>query len=162
AIYTMCRALQTLGTEVLIATTNADGSEELQVALGEKIVYQGAPTIFFARQWSEALKYSRPLALWLEQNVQNFDLPHIHAVCSHACVAAARACGKNGVPYLVRPLGTLDPWSLKQKSFRKRLFWHLGVKQMLAGAAAIHYTSAEEKRLVETELSLSRGVVVPN
>ena len=66
------------------------------------------------------------------------------------------------MPYLVRPLGTLDPWSLKQKSVRKRLFWHLGVKRMLTGAAAIHYTSAEEKRLVETGLGLSRGVVVPN
>ena len=33
---------------------------------------------------------------------------------------------------------------------------------MLTGAAAIHYTSAEEKRLVETGLGLSRGVVVPN
>jgi glycosyltransferase involved in cell wall biosynthesis len=66
------------------------------------------------------------------------------------------------VPYLVRPLGTLDPWSLGQKSVRKRLFWRLGVKQMLNGAAAIHYTSLEEKRLAETGLGLSRGVVVPN
>jgi glycosyltransferase involved in cell wall biosynthesis len=147
---------------VLIATTNADGNGELPIALGEEIVYQDVPTIFFPRQWSEALKYSRPLALWLERSVNNFDLAHIHAVFSHACVAAARACGKNVVPYMVRPLGTLDPWSLKQKSFRKRIFWHLGVKQMLTGAAAIHYTSDEEKRLVETELGLSRGVVVPN
>src|SRR5262245_12664307 len=162
AIYTMCRALQARGTEILIATTNADGGEELPVPLGEKIIYQGAPTIFFPRQWSEALKYSRPLALWLEQNVRNFDLAHIHAVFSHACVAAARACRKNVVPYMVRPLGTLDPWSLKQKSVSKRLFWHLGVKRMLAGAAAIHYTSDEERRLVETELGLSGGVVVPN
>jgi len=162
AVYTMCRALQDRGIEVLIATTNADGSEELPVALGEKIVYQGAPTIFFPRQWSEALKYSRPLALWLEQNVKIFDFAHIHAVFSHACVAAARACRKNVVPYMVRPLGTLDPWSLKQKSVRKRLFWHLGVKRMLTGASAIHYTSDEEKRLVETGLGLSGGVVVPN
>ena len=47
AVYTMCRALQDRGIEVLIATTNADGGGELPVALGEKIVYQGAPTIFF-------------------------------------------------------------------------------------------------------------------
>ncbi len=162
AVYTLCRALQAKGVEALIATTNADGDKELPVALGEKIVYQGVATIFFARQWSEALKYSRPLALWLERNVGDFDLAHIHAVFSHACVAAARACRKNVVPYLVRPLGTLDPWSLKQKSFRKRLFWHLGVKRMLTGAAAIHYASAEEKRLAETTLGLRGGVVVPN
>jgi glycosyltransferase involved in cell wall biosynthesis len=162
AIFTMCRALQAQGVEVLIATTNADGSVELPVTLGEKIVYRDTPAIFFDRQWSEALKYSRPLALWLERNIKNFDLAHIHAVFSHACVSAARACGKNGVPYVVRPLGTLDPWSLKQKNVRKRLFWHLGVKQMLTGAAAIHYTSDEEKRLAETGLGLSGGIVIPN
>ena len=158
----MCRALQSRGLEIVIATTNADGSGELPAPLGERIVYQDVATIFFARQWSEALKYSRPLALWLKENVVNFDLAHIHDVFSHACVAAALACRRRRVPYLVRPLGTLDPWSLKQKRARKRIFWHLGVRQMLTGAAAIHYTTAEEKRLVETNLDLARGVVVPN
>src|SRR5215813_2152451 len=158
----MCRALQSRGLEIVIATTNADGSGELPAPLGERIVYQDVATIFFARQWSEALKYSRPLALWLKENVVNFDLAHIHDVFSHACVAAALACRRRRVPYLVRPLGTLDPWSLKQKRARKRIFWHLGVRQMLTGAAAIHYTTAEEKRLVETTLDLTRGVVVPN
>jgi glycosyltransferase involved in cell wall biosynthesis len=162
AIYTMCRALQQQSTEILIATTNADGENELPVALEEKLIYQGVQTIFFARQWSEALKYSRPFALWLERNVGNFDLVHIHAVFSHACVSASRACRKHRVPYIVRPLGTLDPWSLKQKSVRKRFYWQLGVKQMMREAAAIHYTTAEEKRLVESELGLSRGAVVPN
>src|SRR5262245_16229977 len=162
AIYTMCRALQSQGVEILIATTNADGSEELPVTLGEKVVYQGVTTIFFARQWSEALKYSRPLALWLKRNVIDFDLAHVHAVFSHACVAAAGACRKNRVPYIVRPLGTLDPWSLKQKRVRKCLFWHFGVKRMLTDADAVHYTTCEERRLVETGLGLSGGVVIPN
>ena len=157
----MCSALQAQGIEILIATTNADGNEEMPVALGEKTVYQDIATIFFTRQWSEALKYSRPLARWLESNVKNFDLVHIHAIFSHASVAAAAACRKRRVPYIVRPLGALDPWSLKQKSGRKRIFWHLGVKQMLAGATHIHYTTADEKRLAETGLGLTRGVVVP-
>ncbi len=162
AVYTMCRALQAQGIDLLIATTNADGDAELPVVLSETVVYQDVPTIFFARQFSEALKYSRPLAEWLDQHVCDFDVVHIHAVYSHACIAAARACQKHGVPYIVRPLGTLDPWSLKQKRFRKQLFWHLGVKQMLRRAAAIHYTTAEEKRLVEYGLGLLNGMVIPN
>jgi glycosyltransferase involved in cell wall biosynthesis len=162
AIYTTCRALQAHGIELLIATTNADGEGELPVVLGQQIVYQSVDTIFFSRQFSEALKYSGPLAQWLSRNIQDFDLVHIHAVFSHACITAARECRKHRVPYLVRPLGTLDPWSLKQKRLRKQLFWHLGVKQMLAHANAIHYTTAEERRLVETALGLSKGVVIPN
>lgn len=162
AVYTMCRALQAQGIDLLIATTNADGDAELPVVLSKPIVYQDVPTIFFARQFSEALKYSRQLAEWLGEHVVDFDVVHIHAVYSHACVAAARACQKHGVPYVVRPLGTLDPWSLKQKQFRKKVFWHLGVKQMLRRADVIHYTTAEEKRLVEYGLGLLNGVVIPN
>ncbi len=162
AIYTTCRSLQAAGAEVLIATTNADGDNVLPVLLKQNIIYQDVNTIFFARQFSEALKYSRPLAEWLDQHVVDFDLVHIHAVFSHACVAAARACRKHRIPYIVRPLGTLDPWSLKQKQFRKQLFWHFGVKQMLRYADAIHYTTADEKRLAESELGVGNGIVIPN
>jgi glycosyltransferase involved in cell wall biosynthesis len=65
------------------------------------------------------------------------------------------------VPYIVRPLGTLDPWSLKQKSLRKRAFWYAGIKTMLTGAAAIHYTTKGEQQAVENSLGLNHGVVVP-
>lgn len=162
AVYSTCRSLLAEGAEILIATTNADGESALPVVLEQKITYQGVTTIFFDRQFSEALKYSRPLAGWLGRHVRDFGLVHIHAVFSHACIAAANACRKNNIPYIVRPLGTLDPWSLKQKQLRKRLLWHFGVKQMLRCAAAIHYTTAEEKRLVESELGLMNGVVIPN
>ncbi|HWQ14974.1 MAG TPA: glycosyltransferase [Roseiflexaceae bacterium] len=161
AVLGVCRALRDAGVEALIATTDADGPGRLPVPVGQVTDYRGAPAIFFPRQWSESFKYSAPLAAWLRQRVAEFDLVHVHAVFSHACLAAASACRRHGVPYLVRPLGTLDPWSLGQKRLRKRLLWHLGVKQMLHGAAAIHYTTAAERRLAEGPLGLERGVVVP-
>lgn len=161
AIYKMCSALQQRGIELLVATTDADGAGRLPVEPGRVINYEAVPTIFFHRQWSEALKYSRPLANWLRQHTAEFDLLHIHAVFSHACLVAARVCQQKNVPYIVRPLGTLDPWSMQQKSWRKRFFWGCGVKRMLHEAAAIHYTTAEEQRLVEQSLGLERGVVIP-
>lgn len=161
AVVEMCQALGGHGIDTLIATTDADGEGRLSVELGRPVSYQNVPTIFFSRQWSEAYKYSQPLASWLDAHVSDFDVVHIHAVFSHACLAAARACRKKSVPYIVRPLGTLDPWSLKQKSLRKRLFWHLGVRQMLDGAAAIHYTTQAEKTLAEESLGIGRGVVIP-
>ncbi len=161
AIMEMCRALLACDVEPLVATTDADGRGRLPVEHGKVVEYQGVPTLFFPRQWSEALKFSLPLARWLGANVAEFDVVHIHAVFSHACLAAANASRRKGVPYVVRPLGTLDPWSVHQKRWRKQLFWHLGVKHMLAGAAAIHYTTADEQRLAESSLGLGRGVVIP-
>lgn len=161
AIYQICTHLLPHDIAPVIAATDADGAGVLPVPLGKLEPYQNIPTIFFRRNFSEAFKYSRQLAHWLNLHVADFDLVHIHAVFSHACLAAARACRRKGVPYLVRTIGNLDPWSLGQKSYRKRLFWHLGVKQMLRGAAAIHYTSRAEQELAEAAIRLQRGVVIP-
>src|SRR5688500_13550746 len=157
----MCRALQSQGCEPLIATTDADGPGRLPVGLRRRTQHRGVATIFFPRQWSEAFKYSRPLSRWLKENVESFDLVHIHAVFSHACLSAAKACRRRGVPYVVRPLGTLDPWSMSQKQIRKRIAWLAAGRRMLRGAAAVHYTTGEEKTLAEGSLRLANGMVLP-
>lgn len=160
AVLTMCSALQTQGIEILIATTDADGNQKLPVALGEKTIYQDIATIFFTRQWSEAFKYSRPLAVWLERNVKNFDLVHIHAIFSHACVAPPLRAESAEFP---------TSCALWGRSIR-------GASNKRAGASASSASrrqtdadgsrphslhTADEKLLAETGLGLTRGVVVP-
>ena len=137
-VFEMCRAIESHGVDVLLATTDADGRGSLSVEIGKPVDYQGTQTIFFRRQWSQRFGYSSGLARWLNDNVKKFDAAHIHAVFSHPCLAAAKACLKQSVPYIVRPLGSLDPWSMKQKPFRKRLMWHLAAGRMLRQAAAVH------------------------
>jgi glycosyltransferase involved in cell wall biosynthesis len=161
AVLDMGRALAELEVDVLIATTDADGPGRLPVGLDRPVTYQEVPAIFFSRQWSEALKYSRPLARWLDAHVPQFDVVHIHAVFSHACLAAARASRRHRVPYVVSAHGMLDRWSLEQKRLRKRVLWHAGAGQMLRGAAAVHYTTLPEQESAEGPLGLDRGVVIP-
>ncbi len=160
AIVPMCRALQEQGTEVLVATTD-EGLNGEQIPMGTPVKYKGIHAIFFRAQLGNSFKYSRPLMVWLNANVRDFALVHIHAVFNHASIAAARACRNQGVPYIVRPLGTLDPWSMKQKSFRKTMYWRLAGRRMLADAAAVHYTSLAEQEATEQSLGLAHGTVVP-
>ena len=187
AIIPMCRSLQEQGTEVMIATTDHGvvSSSEVQVSSStssdardfedsmpaeqsltrnlklETRNYRGVPTIFFPLQWGESFKYSKPLAVWLDANVKRFDVVHIHAVFNHACIAAASAARKHHVPYVVRPLGTLDPWSMKQKPLRKFFFWQVAGKRMLQSAAAVHYTARAEQAAAEESLGLNHGRVIP-
>ena len=161
ALVEMAAALLAEGVAVLVATTDADGDGRLPAPIGEMTAYRGIPARFFRRQWSEAFKYSRPLARWLAGHVGDFDVVHVHAVFSHSSLAAAGACRRRGVPYVVRPLGSLAPWSLRQRRWLKRLLWHVGVKQMLRGAAAVHYTAEGERREAEGRLGLDNGVVIP-
>lgn len=158
AIVPMCRALQNQGVEVFLASTshgltqtNTDGMTE----------YKGVPARFFDVQVGESFKYSRPFTGWLKTSVRDFDVVHIHAVFNHASLAAARVCRKVGVPYVVRPLGTLDPWSMQQKAGRKKIFWSLVGKRMLNRSAAVHYTAAGEKTATEESLGINHGRVIP-
>jgi glycosyltransferase involved in cell wall biosynthesis len=155
AIVPMCRALMQQGIDVQLLSTT-DGLSETR----DGVEYKGVPAIFFPPQFGASFKYSRPLASWLTSNIKNFDLAHIHAVFNHSSVAASQACRKAGVPYIIRPLGTLDPWSMTQKSLRKRLFWQLSAKTMLHDAAAVHYTSEVEKLSTEAHLGLNHGRVI--
>jgi glycosyltransferase involved in cell wall biosynthesis len=155
AIVPMCRALMREGVEVLLLTTY-DGLRQDEVSSE----YKGVPAIFFPSQLGASFKYSRPLANWLDTNIGHFDLAHIHSVFNHSSVAAAHVCRKAGVPYIVRPLGTLEPWSMGQKALRKRVFWQVSGKGIMRRAAAVHYTTEAEKLATERLLGLNHGKVV--
>jgi len=162
AIAGLCRALRAAGVSTLVATTDADGLGRLDQPIGREVTWEDGPAIFFPRLGSESFKWSPALASWLGAHVANFDVVHIHAVLSHVCVAAARASRAAGVPYLMRPLGTLDPWSLRQHALRKRVLMGLGARSALRHAAGMHYTSREEQRLAEAGVpGLPPGYVVP-
>lgn len=161
AIGPMCAALRARGVEASILSTDADGPGSLDVPLGQPTTWRDTPAIFFRRDVSVAFKYSRGLARWIRAHVDSFDLVHIHAVLSHAPLAAAAACRTTAVPYVVRPVGTLTTWSLAQKPWRKRVLLAAGGRRMLKGAAALHYTSAEERDETERQLAPPRGVVIP-
>jgi glycosyltransferase involved in cell wall biosynthesis len=161
AVLEMCRALRARGHDPLIVTTDADGPDRLPVEVGEPIEYEGVRAVFFPRTWSESIKYSAPLARWLGAHIREFDVVHVHALMSHACVAAVRAARAADVPYVLRPLGTLDDWSLAQKPLKKRVFMAGLGRTMLRGAAAVHVTSPDEGAAVATAWNVERVAMIP-
>lgn len=162
AITGMCRALLDLGYTVLLATTDADGPGHLLVETDRGVRHREVPTMFFRRVASESFKWAPSMTSWMRRHLPEFSVVHIHSVFSHAPIAAGRACRMHGVPYLVRPLGTLDPWSLARHAWRKQALLALGARTLLEQAATIHYTSAEEQRLAEQAIPwLPRGALVP-
>ena len=158
----MCRSLTAAGVETAIAATDADGSGRLPVVCGGWTTYKDVRTMFFPRQWSDAFKYSRPLARWLGEHVGDYDVVHAHAVFSHAPLAAARACVRGRVPYVIRPLGTLNPLAIEsRRTAAKRLLWAVAARNAVRRAAAVHFTTDLERRLVTTEIPMTNDVVVP-
>jgi len=100
----------------------------------------------------------RSLRPWIEQA----DIVHMHGVWEVVLKVAARMARAAGKPYVIRPCGVLDPYSLSQKATKKRLALRLGCRSMLDGAAFLHTLNADEARLIEP-LRLKCPVrVIPN
>lgn len=150
AVLELAAALQPLGVEVEIATTNDSGADSLAVPLGELMRFEGAPVRFFPRtrfplRPLRDFAFSPALSHWLSRSLANYDLLHVHALFSHPTGAAMRLARRRGVPYLVRPSGLLCRWSLRQSSARKKLFLALFDRANLEGSAGIEFTAEQER-----------------
>ena len=161
AVLSYARALERWGIDCLVLTTDADGFNRLPVSIGRVLRWQGANVQFCRRRFGEAFKYSESLSAWLRKHATDFDLLHVHSIFSHSSVVASRACAAQGIPYVVRPHGSLDPFSLDRKKLRKRLFMLAWGKSLLENAAAIHYGTDRERELVESTHQLGQGFVIP-
>jgi glycosyltransferase involved in cell wall biosynthesis len=125
-------------------------------------VEEGVTYWYFPRQAS-LYTVSWPLSRWLDSHVGNYDLVHIHALFSFAATAGAFWAARRGVPYLVRPLGVLNTWGIRNRHpFLKRLSLSLVERRVLAHAAAAHFASENEKREAALVAPGTRSVVIPN
>lgn len=85
----------------------------------------------------------------LDEMVGGFDFVHLHSVWTRLCKAAATAADRAAVPYTILLNGMLDPWSLKQKRWKKKLAMLLGYRRMLNRAAFLHTGNEDEVRLIQ-------------
>ena len=115
AMRTLARGLTRAGVDVQIATMDDDGPGRLDVPLERPVEEEGATYWYFRRQ-TRFYSVSWPLTRWLAGRVANFDLVHIHALFSYAAVPASIFARTRGVPYIVRPLGTLNRFGMERRN----------------------------------------------
>lgn len=158
----MERALAARGICVATVTSDDDGPGRRNgKPCGVPLAENGATRRYFRRQ-TGFYKASLSMARWLRCNAADYDLLHIHALFSFSTLAAVRAARRAGVPYILRPLGTLSTYGVTQRRpwlKRLSLAWLEG--PALRHAAAVHFTSADELREAAQWGIPMRGVVIP-
>ncbi len=157
----LCREMARRGERVAIYTTNIDGNGELNVPLGLPVCRDGVEIRYFPVQPPRYYKFSLPLARALRTAIPQCDLVHIHSLYLFPSTAAAHYCRHYGIPYLIRPHGTLDPYLYGRHRRRKWIYERLFEWRNLNKAAAIHFTTVEEQELARPLGLKSPGVVVP-
>jgi len=150
------------GVSVDVAATDDNGPERLSVPLGTPMTEQGVTYRYFRRQTS-FYNASLPLTSWLWKAVPDYNLVHIHALFSYSSTVAAWIAGAKHVPYVVRPLGILNRWGMRnRRPLFKTLSYELFERGILERSAAVHYTSDQEQKEAETLGFHAPAAIIPN
>ena len=94
--------------------------------------------------------YSGQLDRWLAVNIQRFDAVVVHSIWMYFSYAVWKAALRNKVPYYLFIHGALDPWFQQyypHKNLKKKLYWRFFESKVMRDAAAVLFTTEEEKRL---------------
>ena len=173
AVLALAAAQRARGLDAVVLTTNDHGDQVLaDLPIGRWCDRQEVPVLAFAR-WSPPIRALREFAVApgllgsLRRELAAADLLHVHALFSFASTAGMALARQQQVPYLVRSIGQLNRWSLRQSPRRKRLLLKLVERRNLNGARALHFTSDAEREeaadlgLRPPPIVLPLGVALP-
>jgi glycosyltransferase involved in cell wall biosynthesis len=94
--------------------------------------------------------YAPRLADWLRERHARYDAVIVHGLWQYSGFAVWRALRGTATPYFVFPHGMLDPWFKRAyplKHLKKLAYWTWAEYRVLRDAAAVLFTSEEERRL---------------
>jgi glycosyltransferase involved in cell wall biosynthesis len=162
ALRAMEQALTAQGVTVETAATDDAGPAARNGRAGGHALREDDVTRRYFAKRTDFYKWAPDFARWISGAARDYDLLHLHALFSFTTTAAARAARRHGVPYVVRPLGTLDAWGLEQRRpWLKRASLRWIEAPLLQGAAAVHFTSDDEARQAAALGVPMRSAVIP-
>jgi len=170
---------------VVRGLANSSGTTHIVLPLSEEQARQGArvcvmyvekppqpsvepdPSLVESRCFGQTLPLDNPgisldFARAIDRRIAEFDVVHVHAVWNFPTWWTMRAARRAGVPYMVAPQGSFEPWALGQNRWGKRVYGGLTEIPLLRRATWLQaLTTAEAAQFRRTGLE-APSVIVPN
>jgi glycosyltransferase involved in cell wall biosynthesis len=172
AVLEMSAALVQEGHDVDVVTTalahrgswfkRPSRRDLLAEPIGIRLLRDGYYITFCKPAWPTRWGLSYEMVNVLRTLIPGADIVHIHSLYLFHTLLASRLAAFYHVPYIIRPHGTLDPYIRRRHQVLKKLYHALIENATLRRAAAVHFTTSEERDLaLPALLSGSRTCVVP-
>ena len=145
----LAKGLAELGVDITLMTIR---SENMNIhALEGTTVKLKVLEPSFSR--TEIAKYLTKEKFELIQIQSMWDFPY------HKVMVEAR---RLGIPYIVTPRGMLEPWSLSQKKWKKKLAWWLYQRHDVQKSACVFTTAKMEAEHLSEVVFTTCKAVIPN
>lgn len=162
----LAQAQAAAGHDVDVVSTNVDAPQGVLPVAPNTFVERGSV------RWRHCAVEFRPLLVssdfgrYIRKNIKRYDIAHIHGLYRFPPTYAAWQARRQGVPYIVRPHGSLDPYLYARSSTGrlgfKRLYERWFDLPNLHAAGAIHYTAEDERERAAFVKLRAPSFVVPN
>jgi glycosyltransferase involved in cell wall biosynthesis len=155
----LCKELARAGCEVRVLTTDHCGRGDHNPYPRDRWVLHDGIPVRYCSSWGKAVSTSFLAAL--PRIVRRADIVHVTGIFSFTVIPSICAAMLSGKPVVVSPRGSLDPWSIAHRGWKKRPLLPF-FRTLLSRAAAIHVTSATEGQGIDA-LGIRAPIVhVPN
>ncbi len=153
----LCRELGRLGHEVTVFTTDSGRNQRMEIPVNQPVEVGGVTVYYFKTDFCLKFCYSEALRNACYFQIEKFDIVHLASFWNYPGIPGAKTAKQKTIPYVISPRGSLVPYALSAKRFKKWAYMQLVVKRFIRHAAALHFTAE-----LEREQSVKLGVQVPS
>lgn len=165
-VHDLVRAQAAAGHSVDVVSTNVDAPHGVLPVVPNRFVERDGARWCHCSVEFRPLLVSWDLEKYIRKNIKCYDIAEIHGLYRFPPTYAAWQARKQGVPYVIRPHGSLDPYLYDRSSTGrlrfKRLYERWFDLPNLHAASAIHYTAEEERERAAFLRLRAPSFVVPN
>jgi glycosyltransferase involved in cell wall biosynthesis len=168
-VRSLAHGLAKRGHEITVLTAdlglrrlNGNGIHTEPCAWGSRAQADGVETVYLSTLGRyRALTLNPAVIRFCSASLRRFDLVHVFGLYDLLGPAVAHYCRREGIPYVVEPMGMFRP--IVRALPLKRAYHRILGGHMIAGAKYLIATSEQEKiELVEGGIAPSRAVVRRN
>lgn len=154
--------LISLGHDVTIYSSTANGESELDVKPNSEMLVDGVKVRYFSRVTKDNTNVSPQLWKHLYQTINDFDVVHIHTWWNFLVLGAALICKSKKIKPVISPHGMLSDYIIYKRHPLAKKWLHKLVGRTLLKNSWLHVSTqmewAESKKIIPEW----QGAIIPN
>lgn len=144
AISILCESQASLGHQVMVYTTTANGEKELEVVPSQSYDVEGVEVRYFRRITKDHTHFSPTLLRTLWQTAKAYDVIQLHSWWNLVSMPVVFVCWLRGIKPVFSPHGMLSTYSMEQSNSRIKSLFHKTFGKFLLRRTVLHATSTQE------------------